>query len=157
MKRYRRALGAGLLALAPVLAGCGAKVEKTAGADQAIKPVMVTIAGVTSRPIERAVDAVGTLKGWDEVTIGAKRVGRVLRVLHDIGDRVAPGELLVECERDDAQLAVSQAEKQLLSDLAMLGLNIMTIPRDLPDLRGIDVGGPAGRGRGLRRAGSVAE
>ena len=138
--RSRRAVLAGALATMVAAAGCGARAEKTAGADQAPKPVMVTVAGVTVRPIERVVDAVGTLKGWDEVTIGAKRVGRVLKVYHDIGDRVAPGELLVECERDDAQLAVSQAEKQLLSDLAMLGLNIMTIPKDLPDLKGIDVG-----------------
>ena len=41
-----------------------------------------------------------TLKGWEEVTVGAKRFGRVARVRHDIGDRVKPGELLVQFETD---------------------------------------------------------
>ena len=129
----------GVLALAAGFAGCGAKAEKTAGADQAARPVTVTVAGVTIRPIERAVDAVGTLKGWDEVTVGAKKVGRVIRVYHDIGDRVKPGELLVECEREDAELSVSQAEKQLVADLAKVGMNLITVPKDLPDLGKIDI------------------
>lgn len=125
------------LALLPV--GCGARGEKTAGADQTPKPVSITVARVTTRPIERAVDAVGTLRGWEQVTIGAKKVGRVVQVLHDIGDHVKPGDVLVECERDDADLAVNQAEKQLLADLAKLGLNLMAIPKDLPDLGKIDI------------------
>jgi len=139
MSGFRRGVIAALALILAPLVGCGAKAEKSAGADQAIKPVSVTVADVTIRPIERAVDAVGTLKGWDEVTVGAKRVGRVVRVHHDIGDRVKPGELLVECERDDAQLSINQAEKQLLSDLAKLGMSMMTVPKSLPDLTEVDV------------------
>ena len=126
-----------LLGLTPL--GCGHRAEKTAGADQAVKPVSVTVAPVTTRSIERAVDAVGTLKGWEEVTVGAKKVGRVMRVFHDIGDKVKPGELLVQCESEDADLAINQAEKQLLADLAKLGVNLMTIPKELPNLAKIDV------------------
>ncbi len=136
--RCGRLLGGLLLLLVP-LPGCGAKSGKTAGADQATRPVTVTVAGVTIRPIERSVDAVGTLKGWEEVTVGAKKVGRVVRVYHDIGDRVKPGELLVECEREDAELAVTQVEKQLLADLAKLGMNFMSIPKEVPDLSKIDI------------------
>ena len=128
-----------LAVLGPLGSGCGHKVEKTAGADQAPKPVAVTVAAVTVRPIERAVDAVGTLRGWEQVTVGAKKVGRVVRVFHDIGDRVRPGELLVQCEQEDAELAVNQAEKQLLADLAKIGMNVMTIPKQMPDLGGVDV------------------
>ncbi len=137
MNGFRRVIAAALAASIPL--GCGAKGEKTAGADQESKPVAVTVADVTVRPIERAVDAVGTLKGWDEVTVGAKKVGRVVRIYHDIGDRVKPGELLVECEREDAQLAVSQVEKQLIADLAKLGLNLNTIPKELPNLDEINI------------------
>ncbi len=126
-----------VLGMIPI--GCGHKVEKTAGADQALKPVSVTVADVTVRPIERAVDAVGTFKGWEEVSIGAKKVGRVTRVLHDIGDRVHPGDLLVQCEREDAELAINQAEKQLLADLTKVGMNLAAVPKQLPDLSGIDV------------------
>lgn len=132
--------GVAVLALTAVVpVGCS-KAEKTVGADQAARPVPVTVAGVTVRPIERVVDAVGTLKGWDEVTVGAKKVGRVVRIHHDIGDRVRPGEVLVDCEREDAELAVSQAEKQLLADLAKLGMSVMTaVPKELPDLGKVDV------------------
>ena len=128
------------LGLATLAAGGCARGEKQAGADPVAKPVAVTVASVAVRPIERVVDAVGTLKGWDEVTVGAKKVGRVVRIYHDIGDRVRPGEPLVDCEREDAELAVSQAEKQLLSDLAKLGMSVMTaVPKELPDLGKVDI------------------
>jgi RND family efflux transporter MFP subunit len=70
----------------------------------------------------RSVDVVGTLHGWEDVTIGAKREGRVRKVHHDMGDRVAPGALLVELESEDSDLAVQQAERQLQAELAKLGL-----------------------------------
>ena len=128
------------LMLAPALmAGCGAKGEKSAGASTAVKPVPVTLSEVEYRPIERAVDAVGTLKGWDEVTVGAKKVGRVARVRHDIGDRVKPGELLVEFETNDAELALDQARKQLLADLAKVGVFVPDIPNKVPTEKEIDV------------------
>jgi RND family efflux transporter MFP subunit len=70
----------------------------------------------------RTVDVVGTLYGWEDVTLGAKREGRVKKVYHDMGDRVEPGALLVELETEDADLAVQQAERQLQAELAKLGL-----------------------------------
>jgi membrane fusion protein (multidrug efflux system) len=121
------------LVLGPLLtAGCGTKAEKSVGASTATKAVPVTLADVESRPIERTVDAVGTLKGWDEVTVGAKKVGRVSRVLHDIGDRVNPGDLLVEFEKNDAELALDQAKKQLLAELAKVGVFIPEVPEKAP-------------------------
>jgi RND family efflux transporter MFP subunit len=126
--------------LAPALMmGCGAKSEKSAGASTGPKVVPVTVSGVELRPIERSVDAVGTLKGWDEVTVGAKKVGRVAKVLHDIGDRVKPGELLVEFETKDAQLALDQAVKQLLAELAKVGVFLSRLPSQVPTEKDIDV------------------
>ena len=122
-----------------LLAGCGAKGEKSAGASTAVKAVPVTLADVEIRPIERSVDAVGTLKGWDEVTVGAKKVGRVARVRHDIGDRVKPGELLVEFETNDAELALDQSKKQLMAELAKVGVFVPDIPAKIPTEKDIDV------------------
>jgi multidrug efflux pump subunit AcrA (membrane-fusion protein) len=128
------------LVLAPALmAGCGARGEKSVGASTAVKVVPVTLSEVEYRPIERSVDAVGTLKGWDEVTVGAKKVGRVARVRHDIGDRVKPGELLVEFETNDAELALDQAKKQLLAELAKVGVFIPDLPDKVPTEKDIDV------------------
>ncbi|MDR3636160.1 MAG: efflux RND transporter periplasmic adaptor subunit [Isosphaeraceae bacterium] len=135
MSRRLRALAA--LALCGVslpLAGCGhAAAEKVAQADTRSAPIPVTVALLERRTVEKSVDVVGTLHGWDDVTIGSKREGRVARVRHDMGDHVKPGELLVELETLDADLSVQQAERRLQSELAKLGL------KKLPE-KGFDVG-----------------
>jgi len=130
MKGLRASL-APLLFLPLLATGCGPK-DKSAGANTGPKVVPVTLAEVESRSIERTVDAVGTLKGWDEVTVGAKKIGRVARVLHDIGDRVNPGDLLVEFEKNDAELALDQARKQLQAELAKVGVFAPELPDSPP-------------------------
>ena len=122
-----------------MMAGCGGSSEKSAEAGVGPRVVPVTVAGVELRPIERSVDTVGTLKGWDEVTVGAKKYGRVSRVRHDIGDRVRPGELLVEFETNDAELALDQAKKQLLAELAKVGVVLHDLPSKVPTEQDIDV------------------
>jgi RND family efflux transporter MFP subunit len=113
--------------LSAAAAGCGSHGAETASGSAATpRPIPVTVAPLEHRAVMRSVDVVGTLHGWEDVTIGAKREGRVLRVHHDMGDRVEPGALLVELETEDADLAVQQAERQLQAELAKLGL------RDLP-------------------------
>jgi len=122
--RWRQAsLALALPALLLVVSGCGTGgAEKAAKADTGPKAVPVTVAPIERRAVERTVEAVGTLRGWEDVTVGTKKRGRVVKVLHDIGDRIAPGEPLVELDAVDADLAVVQAEKQLAADLAKLGL-----------------------------------
>ncbi|MEO6808663.1 MAG: efflux RND transporter periplasmic adaptor subunit, partial [Isosphaeraceae bacterium] len=121
MMRCQRICAGALVALTAV--GCGAKTEKTVDADTAPKAVPVTVAPLEHRSVERSVEIVGTLKGYEEVTVGSKRMGRVVKVVHDIGDRVRPGEPLIELETIDADLAVEQAEKRVLAELAKLGAN----------------------------------
>ncbi|WP_435007677.1 efflux RND transporter periplasmic adaptor subunit [Tundrisphaera lichenicola] len=138
MNGLRRAI-VPILLLAAVPLGCQSKEAEKVEADAAPKPVPVTVADVEMRPIERLVDAVGTLKGWDEVTVGAKRVGRVFKVEHDIGDHVKPGELLVQFETIDADLAIEQAEKQLLAELAKIGVILKEVPTTTPSVDELDV------------------
>jgi membrane fusion protein, multidrug efflux system len=115
-----------LVALAPV-SGCGNHGgEKTIGASTTPVAVPVTVVPLERRSVERTVEVVGTLKGWEDVTLGARKEGRVRKVLHDMGDRIKPGELLVELETEDADLAVRQADRRLQVELAKLGL------KDLP-------------------------
>jgi len=106
------------------LAGCGARAttaDPAAGASGP-KPVTVTVAAVETRRVERTVEVVGSLKGWEDVTVGAKRTGRVIKVHHDMGDRVRPGEPLIDLEAFDAQLAVAQARSSLVAQLEQVGL-----------------------------------
>lgn len=124
MKRRIHGLIATACLLPLAVAGCGAKAEKSAEGSESkpVRPISITVADLERRTVERAVEVVGTLKGWDEVTVGAKKGGRVLKVLHDFGDTVAPGEPLVELETIDANLGLQQAETKYLSDLTRLGV-----------------------------------
>lgn len=82
----------------------------------------VTASPIVVRPVQRTVEAVGTLYGYEEVVLRAKVEGRVKRVVHDVSDRVAPGLAVIEIDPADSELAVMQAEKNLLTELARLGL-----------------------------------
>ena len=124
MTRVR--VGASILAVLAGAVGCGGKAGPAATTDARPKAVPVTVATVDRRPVERTVEAVGTLRGWEDVVVGSKRGGRVARVRADIGDRVRPGDPLVDLEVVDADLAVEQAGRRLQAELAGLGL------RELP-------------------------
>jgi RND family efflux transporter MFP subunit len=121
MKRNACVAMAALAAAA--LAGCGERgVEKAVSADTAPKPVRVGVVAAGLKTVERTVEVVGTLHGWEDVSVGAKKGGRVLRVLHDMGDHVKPGEKLVELDTTDARLAVAQARSKYLAELTKLGI-----------------------------------
>jgi multidrug efflux pump subunit AcrA (membrane-fusion protein) len=109
--------------LGACLSGCGAKGEKTAKADAAARPIPVTVTPLQTIAVERAVPMVGTLKGWEEVTVGTRKAGRVVRFLHDMGDRVKPDSPLVELDPVDADLAILQAESTYLGELTKLGIS----------------------------------
>jgi len=111
-------LGACLLPL-----GCGhgepqAKGKESAGS----RVVAVTVAPIEHRTVERTVDVVGSLRGWEQLSFGTKRTGRVVKILHDMGDHVKPGEPLLCLDPVDAQLAVKQAEAKYFAELVRLGI-----------------------------------
>ncbi len=85
--------------------------------------VVVTVEPVAYRPVQRKVEAVGTLYGFEEVSIAAKMDGRVLRIHRDVSDHVKPGDLLVEFDPTDYDLLLCQAEKSLRVELAKLGVD----------------------------------
>ena len=89
--------------------------------------VMVTVEPVAHREVQRAVEALGTLHGYEEVSISAQVEGRVRKILHDVADNVKPGEPLLEIDPTDYQLSVQQADRALQVELAKLGL------KDPPD------------------------
>lgn len=89
-----------------------------------LEPVAVTVAPLTVRPIQRSVPIVGSFFGYDEVTVTAKVQGTVVKIHHDVGDAVAPGDTLVELDRTDYELTVSEGRRALELDLARLGIDI---------------------------------
>ncbi len=105
------------------VAGCGHGGGATEAQGPAVvRIVPVTVANLEHRVVERTVEVIGSLRGWEQVTVGSKRTGRVVKVHHDIGDRVKPGEPLVDLDPVDANLGVQQAESKYLGELVKLGI-----------------------------------
>lgn len=123
--RFRVMASTTMVGLALALAGCaGRPAPEAAKAEDAPPPaVPVTVAAIERRPIERTIEAVGSLRGWEQVTVGSKRSGRILKVFHDIGDRVRPEEPLVQIDPVDARLAYNMAESRYLAELVRLGIS----------------------------------
>jgi multidrug efflux pump subunit AcrA (membrane-fusion protein) len=105
-----------------------AKPGEKASAPSATPEVVVTVAAVTPRAVERAIEVVGTLEGHEEVNVGAKVEGRIARLHHDVGDEVAPGQALVDMDDVDHRLAALEARRGLELELARLGLT--ELPKD---------------------------
>ncbi|QDU25685.1 Multidrug resistance protein MdtA precursor [Anatilimnocola aggregata] len=118
---------AAAVALAIPLVGCGshgAKPEPTAVAAPP-KPVIVTVAALETRSVQRRITAVGTLHGLERIQISAKVPGRIEKVLVDVGDRIKPGAVLVELDPTDFKLALDEAQRSLEKELSKLGLTEM--------------------------------
>lgn len=119
------------LVLASVLtigvAGChgkkseSAKVESVA-AETSAAPLPVSIASVEVREVQRRVSVVGTLHGFERITITPKVEGRVQSINFDVGDRIPPGKTLLELDPTDYQLAVEEAKQALNQELSRLDL-----------------------------------
>ena len=92
----------------------------------------VTAESIGYRSIQRTVEAVGTLHGYEEVSLSSKVEGRVTKIHYDLSSRVNPGELLIEIDTTDAKLAVSQAERNLQAELAKSGFT--AVPSENEDL-----------------------
>ncbi|HTI49869.1 MAG TPA: efflux RND transporter periplasmic adaptor subunit [Planctomycetaceae bacterium] len=95
--------------------------------------IAVTVAPVTPRSVRRQVQVVGTLHGVEEFEVAAKVDGRIVRLFHDVGDVVHPGDVLLEVDPTDLKLAATEVTRSLELELARLGLSAVPAP-------GFDVG-----------------
>ncbi|MCE9528401.1 MAG: efflux RND transporter periplasmic adaptor subunit [Planctomycetales bacterium] len=95
------------------------------GHKAAPEPIVVTVASLEPRSIQRRVTIVGSFLGREEVTISPEVDGRIARIHHDVGEVVQPGELLVEVDAINYELAAAEAEQAVAADLAKLGLEVL--------------------------------
>jgi len=94
--------------------------------------ISISTATVSYRDLDRYVDAIGSIHGFEDLTIAAKGEGRVLHVYHDMADMVNPNALLLEIDPTDMQLALNQAEKALRAECERWGFD--GVPDDDVDL-----------------------
>lgn len=101
-----------------------------------VPAVPVTVAPVAAKTVRRAIPVTGTLNGQGDVTVSPKVDGQVVTLWHDIGDEVLPGEVLLELDTTDYELAVRQArsevnvqEKQVAVAKAQLAVTAPPITR----------------------------
>lgn len=109
----------------PFLATAGCTPPAPAG--PAGLPPAMTAAVTVAAPVDfpRRARVTGTLLGEEEMTVAAKVSGRVVEVLKDLGDPVAPGETLVRVDPTDYALAMDERARALTQALARLGLEAL--------------------------------
>lgn len=96
--------------------------ESTASQTVPVAEVPVTVASVEMRSVQRRVSVVGTLHGFECITVTPKVEGRVQALHFDVGDRVEPGAVLLELDPTDYRLAVEEAQQSLNQELSKLDL-----------------------------------
>jgi multidrug efflux pump subunit AcrA (membrane-fusion protein) len=101
--------------------------DQPAGESEKAQPaqpsaVPVTLARIVPRKVQRSVQVVGTFSGYDEATIMAEVSGRVAKVLHEVGDVVRPGDVLLEIDPTDYELAVEEMRRGLELEAARIGI-----------------------------------
>jgi multidrug efflux pump subunit AcrA (membrane-fusion protein) len=99
-------------------AGCSTGRGAAAG-QQGSRQVKVEAAEV--RDVRRAVDVVGTLTAREDVVVSAEVAGRVASLKHDLGDRVAAGDELVQLDQEKAQYSVEAGRAALAQSRAKYG------------------------------------
>lgn len=109
-------------------AGCSTSRGAAAG-QQGPRQVKAEAAEV--RDVRRAVDVVGTLTAREDVVVSAEVAGRVASLKHDLGDRVAAGDELVQLDQEKAQYNVEAGRAALAQSRAKYGA---TESGDLPSL-----------------------
>lgn len=115
-----------VISLALMASGChrqdATHSESAAPKPVAVVEVPVTVAAVETRPVQRRVSVVGTLHGFERITVTPKVEGRIDTLHFDVGDRVKPGIVLVELDPTDYRLAVEEAQQSLNQELSKLDL-----------------------------------
>jgi multidrug efflux pump subunit AcrA (membrane-fusion protein) len=107
--------------LAAALAGCSQPAKGAEGSTPERPAKTVDTEPVRRESVNRTVNITGTLAAENEVTVSSQAEGVVSRILADLGDRVATGQLLVELDREKLQYNLDQQKAALARSLARYG------------------------------------
>ncbi|MSO19086.1 MAG: efflux RND transporter periplasmic adaptor subunit [Acidobacteria bacterium] len=120
------------LAILLMVTGCSKPAVETAVVPDA--PLAIQSLVVSTEPVRREVEIVGTLAGDQEVVVSSEVSGLVKVVRADLGDSVAQGQILIEMDATEYELAVARQRAALQEVLAQLGMQNATAK--IPELTG---------------------
>jgi RND family efflux transporter MFP subunit len=130
MKRNASGALSGIVHTSLVLCGSallltGAAACKRANAAVAADsaPTRIVVAKVQKVNVRRAVDVVGTLTAFEQVTVSSEVEGKVVRILADLGDRVTAGQPLVELDREKLEYHLAQQQAAVERAMAKYGVS----------------------------------
>jgi len=104
--RNKALIGAGVVVLAAGLAYANLAFKKNGG-------LSVTVEPVKQRDLEAVVSASGKIKAKRQVNISADRMGRVVRLAVEEGDRVKAGQFLLQIDPRMLKTAVQRGQANL--------------------------------------------
>jgi len=92
----------------------GSDAPQAAAPDRTVKPINVVASPVITGPLATMVDAVGTLRANEAVTVNSKQTGNIRTIRFEDGQLVERGAVLVELDDAEAraQLAVAEADRR---------------------------------------------
>ncbi|HVT82995.1 MAG TPA: biotin/lipoyl-binding protein, partial [Phycisphaerae bacterium] len=105
-----------------LLAACSKPAAPEAATKPAQAPVSVELAPVQAMELQRSVRVTGSLVGLETATLSNRVAGRITKIYADRGDRVKPGEKLLEIEPVRFRMGVDESRAALEQVLARLGL-----------------------------------
>jgi membrane fusion protein (multidrug efflux system) len=102
------------IAVALLAYGCQQPAGNEAvAAESKQSAVPVTVAQVVTRPAVRVVNFVGTLYGFEEVTLSSQVEGQIESLRGDLGDRVERGQVLAQVDDDQLRARLREAEAMM--------------------------------------------
>ncbi len=116
------------LAVMVAIPACATKAQDT-GKRAEQEPVAVTLVPLQITTLKRTVPVVGTLDPYKDITLATKVDGRVVRVAHDNGDIVYPGDTLLVLDSSDFILDVQVARAGFEAELERINQSVKTTLR----------------------------
>ena len=146
--RWRRTmkfwLPALLLGLVLIVARCASNEE---GPKYITEPV-------ASRSLDLTVSATGNLRPTNQVEVGSEVSGRIDRILVDVNDRVAQGQVLAVINTDTIRDQITQGQASVNAARAQVAQARATLDVDQAQLRRLRDVFRASGGRGARSSSS---
>lgn len=109
-----------VLAIMALVLGCGGSPASQPGGRGRAMQFPVEVAPVEARRVEYRVSAIGSVEAFEVVQVTARVAGAVEQVRFAEGQRVEPGQALVEIEPDRYRLAVQSGRAALAKAQAAL-------------------------------------